>query len=154
MVLQVQIKVVGSEETLNKLRKVGVQLNNFSTEFRKSGEFLVSFFSNEVFETQGQIIGESWKSLTPAVEFKKRIEFPGRGILERTGHMRKSFKAISSSTFLKIFNPVSYFKYHQSGKPRTKLPRRVMLKMDRQRVDEVISIIQKGLLGRIRSAIR
>ena len=102
MALKVQIKVVGKEETLNKLKKVGVQLDNFSEEFRKSGDFLVNFFSRDVFTSQGQIIGEPWKQLKPSYEFRKRVKWPGRGPLEQTGTMRKSFKAISSATFLKI----------------------------------------------------
>jgi hypothetical protein len=51
-------------------------------------------------------------------------------LLEQTGKMRRSFDGVVTSTQLKVENKDPKFKYHQSNKPRKKLPRRVMLNID------------------------
>lgn len=54
-------------------------------------------------------------------------------LLENTGEMRGGFVSAVKSDYAEIGNFVPYFKYHQSNQPRTRLPRRVMLKIDQQR---------------------
>jgi len=80
------------------------------------------------------------------------MRYPGRGILEATGRMRDSFQYESSNMWTRVFNTVNYFKYHQSRMPRTRLPRRVMMKLDNQRKQSIVQIFHKGLDNFIRKS--
>jgi phage gpG-like protein len=132
------------------IQRLGINIHDWTSELKKTGEYLTSFISTEVFETEGQIIGERWVPLNPSYQAWKQTKYPGRGTLEREGTMRKSFKAASSRNFLRIWNPTPYFAKHQAGLER--MPRRVMMKIDRDRTKEIVAIINRGLLERIRRA--
>ncbi len=155
MAIKIELRINGDKETVARLKKAGVQLNDFSEEFKSLSNPLLDYFSNSVFETEGQIFGEPWPKLKPEYEFRKRVVFPGAGILVASGDMKKAYRARSSSDFLQVYNPTEYFKYHHSDAPRTsKLPRRIMLKFDEERIKMIISTIEEGLFRRIRGVFK
>lgn len=93
------------------------------------------------FSSRGQLFQEPWKPRT------RPYPHP---ILEKTSKMRRNFKQKLGNDYVEIFNPTPYFKYHQSNKPRKKLPRRVMLKIDKIRK----VFIQKEFQKHIRSVLK
>lgn len=151
MALNIKIEVRGGENTLKRLREAGVNLNDFRDELRDVGKFLVDFYQGPVFETEGGITGERWAPLKPAYEFWKRRVYPGRGILEASGTMRRGFQFAFSSTSLRVYNLVKYFIYHQMG--TRKMPSRVIFKLDEARIREIVKIIKTGLFTRISRAL-
>jgi phage gpG-like protein len=137
--LELNFKLEGEEEMVRRFRNISADLKDFRPEFQKSANFLKDFFGGEVFETRGAVIGEKWKptkNLWP--------------ILERSGRMRRSFKTKADSKSAQVWNAVDYFAYHQSNKPRRKLPRRVMMKLDEARKQKITKIFQGSIVKVLR----
>ncbi|PIP38188.1 MAG: hypothetical protein COX19_14105 [Desulfobacterales bacterium CG23_combo_of_CG06-09_8_20_14_all_51_8] len=144
--------IEGEKSLSRNLTTLDWNLKNWRSEFTETGKYLQNFFAGQVFSTRGGVIGESWKPLSPAYAARKAMRYPGRGILEATGRMRGSFQYESSNMWTRVFNTVNYFKYHQSRMPRTRLPRRVMMKLDNQRKQSIVQIFHKGLDNFIRKS--
>lgn len=147
--MYLQFSIEGEKQLSRNLTTLDANLKNWKNEFSDVGRYLKNFFSGEVFESRGAVIGEGWKALNPAYAAWKAKHFPGRGILERTGKMRKSFQAESGNDYTRVFNNTDYFKYHQSRMPRAVLPRRVMMKLDEKRKQTIIQIFRQGLQTQI-----
>lgn len=129
------------EERITTLSKKDIDLA-----LKKAGKDIVDFVSVEVIASEGKAIGKKWRKLSPAYKKQKKKKYPGRGILEATGLLSKSFKSKTQSfrgvNRLTVFNIAPYFKYHQSSAPRkTNLPRRVTLKPHKN----IIAIVQKHI---------
>lgn len=72
-------------------------------------------------------------------------------ILENTGELRGGFVSAVKSDYLEIGNFVPYFKYHQSNKPRARIPRRVMLMIDQERKVFINKAFQEYLVKLIQA---
>ena len=134
------ITLEGEKQLSRRLGKLADNISDFQPEISDSTSLLKTFFSVDVFNTRGSAIGESWVA--------RKKEYPWK-ILERTGRMRRSFATRAEKLKGEVWNAVTYFKYHQSGMPRTRLPRRVMMKLTNQLKDEIISIFHKRLWYRV-----
>lgn len=152
--VEVQIKLEGGDKVIRKLKRMGIELNDFSEEMRAIGKYYQNFVTVDVFEDEGGPYGNQWAPLNEAYEDAKREEYPGAGILERTGKMRRNFKTKISPNSMIFYNPTKYFKYHQSSKPRKKLPRRVMINLDAERRMEITRIMGQTLNKRLKRALR
>lgn len=78
---------------------------------------------------------------------KKNVPWP---LLEQTGKMRRSFDGVATETQLKVENKDDKFKYHQSNKPRRKIPRRVMLTIDAPTATLITKAFQLYLVNLLR----
>lgn len=142
MALRLKFSLDGSLQLSRVLFTVSAAVQDWTPAFEKSGEDLVRFFSYDVFESEGEAIDETWSPLAKAYALRKEKKYPGMGILQATGTMRDSFMSQADSTSLKIWNAAEYFKYHQSSAPRTKLPRRVMMKLTENLREMVVKNFQ------------
>lgn len=69
----------------------------------------------------------AWAPLSAKYAAWKRRQYPGMGILQRTGKLRKAAVDPATTitpTSLRLTVGSPYAIYHQSSRPRTKLPRR------------------------------
>ena len=135
--LKLSWKIQGEEQLSRKLKGLGGKVKNFKPEFKKSADFLSGFFSGEVFDSEGRAIGEKWPGGS------------GYHKLQRTGRMRRSFKTKSKKFSGEVYNAMDYFKYHQSSRPRGKLPRRVMMKLTNQLKDKIVGFFHTGVWKRV-----
>lgn len=128
--------IEGEQQLSRNLLLVASRVKDWSPAFRETTVELRNIFSNDVFNSEGQAIQESWSPLSKAYAFKKAKKYPGKGILEATGKMRQGFTSLYRPDMAMVWNQVEYFKYHQSNKPRgSNLPRRVVMKLaESQRV--------------------
>lgn len=78
----------------------------------------------------------------------------GHPLMEDSGELRENFQDEIGSDFVKITNPTPYFPYHQSNQPRSKLPRRVMMKLDQQRKTFITKAFQEHIVNTIRNSKR
>ena len=140
--LELRWEIEGEEQLARRLRGIETSCNDFKPEFQKSVDFLRDFFGGKVFDTRGAVIGEPWKPTGNP--------WP---ILEKTGKMRRSFRSKADKMSGAVWNAVDYFKYHQSNKPRRKLPRRVMMKLDNQRKNQIVKFFHEGLVKRVRKNV-
>jgi len=137
--LEITFSIEGETQLIRRLQDIDKDLKNWTPEFKRIGDLLLKTFKHN-FQTQGNTIGEPWQRLAPStIEQKKRKGYPLTPLIG-TGKMRDSFHAEVGGFHVEISNPMSYFPYHQSRRPRRKLPRRVMMKIDEKR---------KQLIGKI-----
>ncbi len=135
--MYLSFEIEGEKQLSRNLRNVSSDLGDWTDTFKKVGETLTTLYSGKVFETEGKEIGEPWA--------KRTKEYPWP-LLDKTGTMRRGFKYQASKDQVVVNNPVPYFVYHQSNKPRRKLPRRVMMKIDEQRKNEIVKIFQVDII--------
>lgn len=137
--ITLKVDIEGERQLSRTLLTIPKNIDNFKRPlFRIGGEVRGSIDDN--YGSRGALFGR-WKPRT------KSYSHP---ILEKTSTMRRNFKQKLGPDYIEIFNPTPYFKYHQSNKPRRKLPRRVMMKIDRIRQQ----FIQKEFQRHVQESIR
>ncbi len=141
--MRLEWSIEGEKELSRKLIGLSSDLKDLREPFQSSADYLRTVFSKDVFDTQGGAIGEQWKRLSPyTVSQKARRGYPDTPLIG-SGRMRESFKTIVSSDQAVIYNDAQYFKYHQSKAPRTKIPRRVMMKLHDPQKQEIVRFFQE-----------
>ena len=149
--LSLNVTIDGLQKVMQQLDATGEVLKDFKPEMELIGDFLVDFFSNAVFETEGQIIGENWAPLSEQYQEWKTKNYPGRGILERTSKLRQGFEAIPTATYCIIRNAVPYGVFAEFG--TSKMPPRVFMKLDQERGVIIRDMIIENMNNRIKEAI-
>lgn len=137
--MDLSVTLEGEQQVSRRLLIVADGITNFETPLRGIGSELQKTFQDN-FSQEGALFG-GW------AERKQDYPWP---ILNRTGRMRQGFQQNLGPQELTIRNVVPYFKYHQSNKPRTKLPRRVMMKIDQDRKVFIQRTFQAYIVGLIR----
>lgn len=146
MSIQISWTIEGEQQVSRMLQKLETNIKNFSVPLNRISKTLVDLFSHEVFDTQGGAIGESWKPLAKStLDAKKRKGYPATPLIA-TGDMQRGFKSLVSSDQAVIYNTQDYFKYHQSNQPRTKIPRRVMMKLGNKQKELVVKAFKEFIL--------
>lgn len=98
-------------------------VKNFKEPLKKAEERLMPYFSETVFESQGSVLGESWRSLAESTlrarakrsGYYKRPPIATGKILIWTGRLQRGFRSEITKDSLVIRNNVPYFKYHQDS---------------------------------------
>jgi phage gpG-like protein len=115
------------------------------------------------FATEGASTGQAWKPLAERTQRdRKKLHFGAEHpILERYGMLRRSIATdqglgftTMTPTSLDIGTKVKYFKYHQSPKPRTKLPRRAMVLFTEQNRQDLVHPVRLWVTGRDPNGVR
>lgn len=137
-----EFEIEGEKQLSRRFRGISLAGKDWKRTFQKVGNDLTGLFSGSVFETRGAEIGERWKAR------KGGGSWP---LLERSGKMRRGFMFEAKSDSLQVYNITDYFKFHQSNKPRKKLPRRVMMKIDDKRRNMVVQTFHKDIQEKLRT---
>lgn len=144
--MELTFSIDGDLQLSRVLESFAMNIQDWTPAFEQSAAGLIEIFSTEVFDTQGQIIDESWSPLSRAYALQKSKKYGDQPILVATENMKNSFGATIDPTSLTIFNSASYFKYHQSSLPREKIPRRVMMKLTDDMRANVVRAFQQQIL--------
>jgi phage gpG-like protein len=139
----VTIRIEGMEAVSSKLKRLSSRASDMAPVMGDIGKYLSRFFSSEVFASRGAVIGERWQPLNARYAVRKAKRYPGRPPLVRTGLMQRSFRYASGATFARVSNSAPYFDYHQLGGSR--IPERVMMKVDEARTREIGRLVEKFL---------
>jgi hypothetical protein len=143
--------IAGVEAHLDQIKEI---LSHSKTELEQIGNDLMQFFSEDVFESQGQVYGQAWAALNAKTVTSKLGKYPGRGILEASGKMRHAWDLVATDEYAIIKNTATnkdgafYAKYHQDGTP--KMPKRVIAKLDEERT----AMIQRKFQEIVRSKLK
>lgn len=138
-----------------KIEKIG---DKPVAELKKIG-ILMQKSTVKTFETEGvNLLGRRWEDLKEKTKEarRKRGHWPGR-ILTEIGHLVGSITyEVPKPKVLRWGSDVTgwYGKYHQSTKPRKKLPRRPFLGTSRKDIKMIIKTLGTGIMKRIRLEIR
>jgi hypothetical protein len=110
------------------------------------------------FQTEGASTGDAWKPLAPSTQAdRRRHGFPSaHPILQRTQKLERAlvlgqgaFVAGQPTSLRYQLSPdVGYFVYHQSVRPRTKLPRRAPVELTFDDRTAIMHPIRLYLTGR------
>ncbi len=125
-------------------------------ELEKAGQWYMDFLQNDVFGTEGGVYGTGWTPVNARYAKSKAARHPGRGILERTGKLKRSWSLRATSDYAVIWNYAKnengdlYGIYHQQGTGR--LPQRTIVKLDQQRQTRIYQIVKEGISNRIQAA--
>ncbi len=137
--IELKVTLEGEKQLSRRLITIPSEISNFKRPlFRIGAEVRGSIDTN--FSSRGALFGR-W------VPRKDNKPHP---LLEKTSAMRRNFKQNLGPDYIEIFNPTPYFKYHQSNKPRKKLPRRVMMKIDRERQQFIQKEFQEHIIRAMR----
>ncbi len=140
----------GEVQLSRRLRGIGDQLKDWRPAFRRATNELKSTFSNDVFQTQGTAVGaKKWAPLKPQYLAQKRKRGFSGGTLVATGQMKNSFQTIVKSDLGAVWNSIYYFKYHQSNRPRRKLPRRIIMRLGNNQRQLIIRIFQETFFQKV-----
>jgi len=116
-------------------------VQDWTPAFQETAITLENIFSNDVFNTEGAVINQTWSPLKQAYAAQKAKKYPGQGILQATGAMRNSFQGLWTANMAQVFNTADYFKYHQSNQPRSgNLPRRAMIALAEAQRRQIVRI--------------
>lgn len=132
--------IEGEKQLSRNLVIMADRIEDWTPAFQDTAETLKDTFSKDVFSSEGSVIQERWSPLSQAYAYRKAQKYPGKGILEATGTMKNSFMTLWRPDMAMVWNDIAYFKYHQSNKPRSKLPRRVMMKLGNSQKTMVMKI--------------
>lgn len=149
--MKLNIHIKGVDTVQKKLQKLNRILGDLSPELTEAGEEMVRFFRIDVFETTGGALDENWKPLSYRYLRSKQEEYPGKGILEATGKMRKSFKLSVNRFEGKVANTAPYAKYHQqpNGLGQGIMPRRKFMGMSHDQAKRVTEIFERSIQRRV-----
>lgn len=148
--LAISIKVSGSQQTRDKLRRVGTSLYDLTFAMQDIGKNAAKYYANQGMNSQGGVFGAQWTPLKKRTIAQKAKKWGNTTPLVASGAMRDSFTYTASSRSVLIGNKAPYFKYHQSTLPRNKLPRRQMMGIN----DPIRQIIQKTINAEVKRKIR
>jgi phage gpG-like protein len=152
--LLIEVHLIGYQRTIKKLQMVGSGLHNFYGAMTEIGGELSNYYSGQVFDSQGAVLGVPWPTLAASTVLYKRKYYPRYATtpLIRTGVMRDSFRSRASARKVVIDNPTPYFKYHQSTAPRSKIPYRPMMGINQDVRNIVKKIIEADIRRKIEAA--
>jgi phage gpG-like protein len=149
--LNIRVEIKGDKKAVAQLKNIISAFSDWKPELEAVGDYLKNFYQNPVFETEGGIFNRRWQPLQPAYAIRKATKWPGRGILEASGRMRKSYETKVFSNMLSLINPTEYAAYHQEGRG---VPERVLIEVDQTRKNEIVDIFKKGAIIKIQKAIK
>jgi len=139
-----EISIDGDERLLRKFTAIDVYLTKgLKKPLKKAGNILLERFDDN-FNSEGKELRKPWKGLADStLRQKARLGFASKGILVRTGKLRKGFEKKVSRFSVRVFNDVSYYKFHQLGGKN--LPQRIMIRSTENIKQDIIEIFRKDL---------
>lgn len=141
----ISISIDGAAEAAKRIGTVSSAVQDLHPVMGEIGKYLSRFFASEVFASRGSVIGEPWPALNARYAVQKAKRYPGRPPLVRTGVMQRNFVFISGATFARVTNKDPKFNFHQSDAPRSKMPERIMMKVDEARAREIARMVGRFL---------
>lgn len=139
--INLQIQTIGFKEAQGKLKVLHKSFLNWRPEFNQIGQTLKQYYEIAVFQTEGGVLGHPWARLMPEYQFYKARRYPGRGILERTGKMKKSYRHKSFDDYMVFANVAPYAIYHQKG--AGSLPERLVIFIDHNQKNIIMKVLQE-----------
>lgn len=112
----------------------------------------------QAFATEGGSTGSAWAQLAPStVKQRQREGFPGaHPILARTHTLERALTSDGGASivvqlpkYFAVAVDLDYFKYHQSKKPRTKIPRRAPINLTQDNKTQLLHPIRLYVTGRL-----
>jgi len=147
--IEIKIKKTGDKELILKLENFSKDISLLSDPLEESARYMRQQAIMN-FAVGGSLMqGRDWKDLAEVTKKKKMREvgfvYP---ILVRTRRLINSFEITSPRITkdygeISVFNSVEYAIYHQEG--TSKMPQRVILRFQKQQIEDIYNIINNWL---------
>lgn len=128
MPFSVSINVDGEDHVLVKFSNLNHAVKTWQTALGPIEKYLMEFFQNKVFDTEGAVYGSAWAALSPTYAAQKLRRWGDTTILIASGKMKGSYESKTGPLSLLIQNTAPYAKYHQKG--TRKMPQRLLMRLD------------------------
>lgn len=138
--LKLEANLEGDKRISAVFDNIQKELGNMSEPIKEANRYMRAEVDKN-YSQEGGVVVSKWAALSPNYAKRKK----GSKILVKTGKMKAAFYSKFGINQVEIGNNVDYFKYHQSNKPRTKLPRRAMLEIKPQQQAEIYRFFTKFL---------
>lgn len=150
MQTNIKITITGDKKAIASLNNIQNRLEKPKEPLQNSSKLMMAAIM-ENFKSQGKTLGVSWPPLSPlTVKIKQKLGYGDKPPLVRTGRMAGSFRSKTEGNKLIIDNPTPYFPSHQIGAKR--IPQRVMLRIDKTRLNLIIDAFLDWVMGIIKKA--
>lgn len=147
------IEITGIKNVIRGINNMMIELNKPDEPLNKSGRFMqLEAFAN--FPAKGAVFGEKWPALKASTKKRKAIQWQGRPMMVRTGHLFGGFRVRKRQRKVEVYNPVIYAKEHQWGMSSKNLPRRVLLKLAKRQLKGITDIFSKWVVMSIRKSFQ
>jgi len=142
----VTIRVTGGTRAQAAIARIVSRLKDFRPAYRTMARFLEGVLSDQ-FDSQGARTGRQWAALSQKYSAWKAKKYPGKGLLEREGTLRRSLTSGTSIHAVReigrkrfVFGTtVPYAPFHQEGGGN--LPQRRLIDPttgDRKEMSEIV----------------
>lgn len=133
------IQIKGINELNKYLQSIKKEIQN-PLKFHKQSSVIMLTDIHNHFSKEQSPTGK-WKALSPITIFRRRGGGQSKSakILQDTGRLRNSIVNAFSSKGAEVGTNVEYGKYHDSDKPRTKLPQRKFLWISQMRIEQILN---------------
>lgn len=139
--LELSFEIEGEAQLLRRMEGVSEKLTNWKKTFARTGDFLKKTFKDN-FLFNGDLLEKPWVPLKPQTILAKQRKGQTDDPLIGTGRMMESFASDPQKFYVRVYNPVEYFKYHQSNRPRRVIPRRVMISLTERMKHIIVRFFQ------------
>lgn len=152
--IKISIDISGIPETVKKLDKIIEIAKDVEPEMAEVGKWALGFYSEEVFITEGAVLGRRWPDLSDRykrIKYASNSRYPGRRTLERSGILKSGWKLRTASRYALLTNGVEYAKYHQYG--TRKMPQRKIAEVTPDIADEIKRRFKDHFISRLKSVL-
>jgi len=145
--INVKVDIIGNQELILNFKDFGKDINLISEPLENSARFMQQqAIAN--FAAQGSLLSGGWQPLKKSTIQRKAKQWPGAPMMVRTGLLKRSFeikgpRIEKDSGEIEVYNPVFYAKEHQEG--RARLPQRILLRFQKQQVEDITNIFDRWL---------
>jgi phage gpG-like protein len=140
---------VNAGAALNTLQRMVVATNDRRTPNRQLSVQLYGWVLRN-FQQGGSLQSPVWRPLVASTLKQKQRKGYSSKPLERSGHLRQSFRSFYDNEQAGVGSEVPYSQYHETG-TRT-LPQRAMLPSQQVALDYAIKVYDRWIAGIARSA--
>lgn len=167
MSVRININIKGANKVVKDLSTFRKELStNLPVPLDRSALYYLKTIDLN-FRNQGKTFGEPWPPLSPAtITEKKKLVAQGKARsiftpLVRTGALKNSFGRVFLATNkVVIYNAQLYSVIHQYGatakfnKKTVVIPRRVLMKVDDERITQIVTIFSKWISSLVAKNIK
>jgi len=140
---------VNAGAALNTLQRLVASTHDRRTPNRQLATQLYGWVLRN-FQQGGGLQKPVWRSLAPSTLKQKQRKGYSSKPLERTGHLRQSFRQFYDNEQAGVGSEVPYSQYHETG--TRKLPQRAMLPPQEVALDYAVRVYDRWIAGIARSA--
>lgn len=149
--MRLNVEISGDQEVIKRLKRTADGILDLRAPLKEATTYLKRYYAGVSFASRGSVFGERWPRLNPAYEVQKLKKWGSRPMLVASGKMQAGFDDEVKLQSARVFNPVPYFKYHQTGTNR--MPKRAMIGVNDTIEREVNRIVNDAIRRDIQATL-